>query len=68
MAEDQKLLEKNYSPVQLICCTAARQFKDGDTVFGGLGISFLAVAIAKLVYLGKLEPAGFTGNKTWRMV
>ncbi|MBU0726523.1 MAG: LuxR family transcriptional regulator [Alphaproteobacteria bacterium] len=25
-------------------------------------------AIAKLVYLGILEPAGFTGNKTWRMV
>jgi glutaconate CoA-transferase, subunit B len=64
MAEDQKLLEKIYSPVQLICCTAARQFKDGQTVFGGVGISFLAVAIAKIVYAPNIilvAEAGYVG-------
>ena len=64
MDDDHKPLKNNYFPVQLICCAAARQFKDRDTVFGGVGISFLAVAIAKLVYAPNIilvAEAGYVG-------
>jgi glutaconate CoA-transferase, subunit B len=37
-------------PAQKICPVAAREFEDGEVLFGGVGIAFLAVAIAKLVH------------------
>jgi glutaconate CoA-transferase, subunit B len=64
MNEDYTSLKDKFTTVQLVCCTAARQFKDKDTVFGGVGISFLAVAIAKLVYAPNITlvaEAGYVG-------
>ncbi|MBU4316645.1 MAG: glutaconate CoA-transferase [Proteobacteria bacterium] len=43
-------LKGKFSPVILTCCAAARQFIDKEVVFGGVGVSFLAVAISKLRY------------------
>ena len=48
--EEAKELKGNYSPVILSCCAAARQFVDKEVVFGGVGVSFLAVAISKIRY------------------
>jgi len=53
-----------FSDVQLICCAASRQFCDRETVFGGVGISFLAVAIAKIVHTPEIvlmTEAGYVG-------
>jgi glutaconate CoA-transferase subunit B len=43
-------LKGKFSPVILTCCAASRQFIDKEVVFGGVGVSFLAVAISKLRY------------------
>lgn len=64
MADDYKALKDKFTPVQLICCAAARQFNDRETVFGGVGLSFLAVAIAKRVYAPNIilvAEAGYVG-------
>ena len=41
---------KKLLSAQKICTVAAREFEDHEVLFGGVGIAFLAVAIAKLVY------------------
>lgn len=51
--EAQDLKEK-FSPVILSCCAASRQFVDREVVFGGVGVSFLAVAVSKLCYNPRL--------------
>lgn len=59
-----KGLKDKFTPVQLVCCAASRQFHDRDTVFGGVGLSFLAVAIAKWVYAPNIilvAEAGYVG-------
>lgn len=59
MAEKEK-----WSQIYKICCTAAREFKDRNVVFGGVGISFLAVAVAKLVHAPNMilvAEAGYVG-------
>ena len=64
MTDDHRALKDSFTPVELICCAAARQFHDRETVFGGVGISFLAVAIAKLVYAPNIilvAEAGYVG-------
>ena len=48
--EEAKELKGKYSPVILSCCAASRQFVDREVVFGGVGVSFLAVAISKIRY------------------
>lgn len=65
MVDDRcKGLKDKFTSVQLACCAASRQFKDRDTVFGGVGLSFLAVAIAKIVYAPNIilvAEAGYVG-------
>jgi glutaconate CoA-transferase subunit B len=64
MTPELKSEKDKWSPIYKICCTAAREFKDRDVVFGGVGDSFLAVAIAKLVYAPNMilvSEAGYVG-------
>jgi glutaconate CoA-transferase subunit B len=59
-----KAEKDKWSVIYKICCTAAREFKDRNVVFGGVGISFLAVAIAKLVHAPNMilvAEAGYVG-------
>lgn len=61
---EMKAEKDKWSPIYKICCTAAREFKDRNVVFGGVGISFLAVAIAKLVHAPNMilvAEAGYVG-------
>lgn len=53
-----------FSTIQLVCCAASRQFINQETVFGGVGISFLAVAIAKIIHTPEIilmTEAGYVG-------
>lgn len=62
--EQVKEPTKKYMPVQLACCAGSRQFNDKEVVFGGVGISFLTVAIAKLLYTPNailMTEAGYVG-------
>ncbi|OPY91409.1 MAG: Glutaconate CoA-transferase subunit B [Syntrophaceae bacterium PtaU1.Bin231] len=64
MRADNPSIKDQYTPVQLVCCTAARLFRDRDTVFAGVGMSFLATAIAKLLYAPNVilvAEAGYVG-------
>jgi len=64
MTLDMRAEKDKWTPTYKICCTAAREFKDREVVFGGVGISFLAVAIAKLVYAPNMilvAEAGYIG-------
>ena len=61
---DMKAQKDKWSVIYKICCTASREFKDRSVVFGGVGISFLAVAIAKLVNAPNMilvAEAGYVG-------
>ncbi len=63
-SKETQELKDQFTPVQLLCCTASRQFEDGMLVFGGVGNSFLSVAIAKLVHSPNLilsTEAGYAG-------
>ena len=57
-------MKERFSQVQLACCAGSRQFKDNEVIFGGVGISFLTVAIAKLLYTPNvtlMTEAGYVG-------
>ncbi|MBN1663837.1 MAG: glutaconate CoA-transferase [Deltaproteobacteria bacterium] len=59
MAEKEK-----WNQIYKVCCVASREFKDRNCVFGGVGISFLAVAIAKQVHAPNMilvAEAGYVG-------
>jgi glutaconate CoA-transferase subunit B len=59
-----KAEKEKWNQIYKVCCTASREFKDRNCVFGGVGISFLAVAIAKLVHAPNMilvAEAGYVG-------
>jgi glutaconate CoA-transferase, subunit B len=59
-----KELKEKYSAPQLASCVGSRQIRNNETVFGGVGISFLAVAISKLVHTPSIvliTEAGYVG-------
>jgi glutaconate CoA-transferase, subunit B len=64
---EMKAEKEKWNAIYKVCCTASREFKDRNCVFGGVGLSFLAVAIAKLVHAPNMimvaEPGyvGFAG-------
>jgi glutaconate CoA-transferase subunit B len=61
---EMKAEKEKWNVIYKICCPASREFKDRNTVFGGVGMSFLAVAIAKLVHAPKMilvAEAGYVG-------
>ncbi|MCP4752241.1 MAG: glutaconate CoA-transferase [Proteobacteria bacterium] len=63
-SEQLKEMKERFTDIQLICCTASRQFKDREVVFGGVGNSFLVVAVAKLVHTPNIileTEAGYVG-------
>ncbi len=64
--EQLEELKEKYTDIQITCCAAARQFVDGEVVFGGVGNSFLAVAISKQIYTPNIvlmTEAGYVGFK-----
>lgn len=61
---EMKAEKEKWNQIYKVCCTASREFKDRNCVFGGVGISFLAVAIAKLVHAPNMilvAEAGYVG-------
>jgi len=62
--EQLEEMKDKFSAVQLACCAGSRQFLDKEVVFGGVGISFLTVAISKLLYTPSvilMTEAGYVG-------
>ena len=50
MKKEMKELKEKYTPEQCMSCAGAREVRDGEVIFVGVGISDLAGAIAKCVH------------------